>query len=246
MLAPPEAPTFSVVQSRGHAEPNWQHVWPIRKAVFWGGLGFQPSVEQIGKTTAEDGLPATVHFVVYKDSDAAEAGSGTTKKGEAVGVSRLRAVGPFWRVERVAVLASYRGFGLGGRLIRAMHTFTDGPGEPLLPMLFADEDAVGFYQRYGYTVVPRDAAAPGVPYTLPLESVTARPHHCLVRLPTTAHAIAPLVANLRATQTRVSEGTECVVTDANDLLLLPMIIRWVEAALDSAGRVAQGEGGTTE
>ena len=72
---------------------------------------------------------------------------------------------------------------------------------------------------------------------MPLESVTAKPHYCMVRLPTTAHAIAPLVANLRATQTRVGEGTEYLVTDTNDLLLLPMIIRWAEAALDSAGRV---------
>jgi predicted GNAT family N-acyltransferase len=70
--------------------------------------------------------------------------------GEAVGTARLRVTEGRAKVERVAVLASCRGQGLGARLMEAVEELAAAQGHAEV-YLHAQVAVVGFYERLGYT-----------------------------------------------------------------------------------------------
>jgi len=73
-------------------------------------------------------------------------------EGRPVGTARLRRVQGGGKVERVAVLASERGRGLGRQIMLALHAEAARQGLPQLK-LNAQEAVIGFYLDLGYRSV---------------------------------------------------------------------------------------------
>ena len=103
----------------------------IRHEVFIGEQGVTEEEEF-------DGLdPACLHFLAVVE-------------GRAVGAARLRQPSPFTaKVERVAVLASHRGRGVGQALMRALAESARRRGAQEL-VLGAQLTAIPFYESVGY------------------------------------------------------------------------------------------------
>ncbi|WP_254841342.1 GNAT family N-acetyltransferase [Natronomonas marina] len=94
---------------------------------------------------------AATHFVAY-DGD------------RPVGAARLRAYDDATaKVERVAVLASERGRGLGRELMDAVETQAIGDGYEAV-VLHAQVPVVEFYERLGYEVTSEPFEDAGIPH----------------------------------------------------------------------------------
>jgi predicted GNAT family N-acyltransferase len=125
----------------------------VRERVFVDEQGVPPDLE----LDAFDELGAATHFVAY-DGD------------EAVGAARLR---PYdgggedeprrAKVERVAVLPTYRGEGLGGRLMDAVEAAAERAGFEAL-VLHAQTPVAGFYAARGYRRVGEEFEEAGIPH----------------------------------------------------------------------------------
>ena len=71
--------------------------------------------------------------------------------GAPVASARLFSAGETGKIGRIAVLQPYRGFGLGGKLVQfGIDTFRHTPGVTRV-YLSAQEHALAFYQRHGFT-----------------------------------------------------------------------------------------------
>lgn len=102
----------------------------IRRAVFVVGQGVPQDVEV-------DGLDAVcMHVIALHD-------------GQAVGTARLREVDGHGKAERVAVLETHRGVGLGLALMHAVEALALEAGHDELN-LHAQWPVVPFYERLGY------------------------------------------------------------------------------------------------
>ncbi|MCK9906718.1 GNAT family N-acetyltransferase, partial [Frankia sp. Cpl3] len=85
-----------------------------------------------------DEAPKTIHFVAYADE-------------KPVGASRLRTYAPgIGKVERVAVLGSERGTGLGRKIMEVMEETARQHGYTKLK-LNAQTHAQVFYEKLGYS-----------------------------------------------------------------------------------------------
>ena len=87
-----------------------------------------------------------------------------TTKRDVVGVGRLQ---PDGKITRMAVLAAWRGHGIGDRLLVAMMQRAGEKG--LRPWLHAQSNARGFYARHGFVVDGDEFEEAGI-------------RHCLMRL----------------------------------------------------------------
>lgn len=116
----------------------------IRRVVFIEGQDVPEDLEV-------DGLdPECVHFLVRVE-------------GRPAGTARLRQVGTYGKVERVAVLADFRGHGLGKAIMLAMHQEARRQGLGRLK-LNAQEAVIGFYDDLGYTSVGERFMEAGIPH----------------------------------------------------------------------------------
>ena len=85
------------------------------------------------------------------------------REGRPVGTARLRPVQGGGKVERVAVLASARGLGIGRQLMDALHAEATRQGLPRL-VLNAQEAVIGFYDDLGYVPVGGRFMEAGIPH----------------------------------------------------------------------------------
>ena len=93
--------------------------------------------QQVSEHLEIDGLdPLCVHFIAIID-------------GQSVGTCRLRVAESRAKAERVAVLPSHRGHGVGLALMEALETYAANQGHTEL-VLYAQESVIGFYERQGY------------------------------------------------------------------------------------------------
>jgi predicted GNAT family N-acyltransferase len=112
---------------------DWQHdaarIRPVRETVF----------------IVEQAVPPHEEWDEY-DADAIHA-LAVLPNRDAVGTARLR---PDGNIGRMAVLAAYRGAGLGARMLTALLHEADRLGIRDL-WLHAQTHAIGFYRRFGFS-----------------------------------------------------------------------------------------------
>lgn len=116
----------------------------IRTTVFVGEQGVPPEIEIDGRD------PGCAH--VLAESDA----------GEAVGTGRLM---PDGRIGRMAVLAAWRGRGVGAAMLGALVAEARRRGFRET-YLHAQSHARDFYARHGYVVEGAEYLEAGIPHVL--------------------------------------------------------------------------------
>ncbi|MBV0922827.1 GNAT family N-acetyltransferase [Halomicroarcula limicola] len=117
----------------------------VRRTVF---------IEEQGVSEAEemDDKDGVATHVLLTDGD------------EPVATARLRLVGEATaKVERVAVLADYRGEGLGVRVMDAVETVAGDRGATEAK-LHGQTQVRGFYERLGYEAVGEEFEEAGIPH----------------------------------------------------------------------------------
>lgn len=83
-----------------------------------------------------------------------------TPDGAAIGTGRLL---PDGHIGRMAVLAPWRGRGVGGALLQALITLAQERGFHKLE-LYAQTHALGFYERYGFRAEGAEFIEAGIPH----------------------------------------------------------------------------------
>ncbi|KVA03277.1 GCN5 family acetyltransferase [Burkholderia latens] len=119
----------------------------IRDAVFVREQRIPPEWE------LDDDDPLSVHAVAYRIDPA-------TGARRAVATGRLL---PSGTIGRVAVLADARGQGAGSAVLHALLAAARHRGEPLV-RLYAQDVAVSFYVRHGFTAIGEPFVELGVPH----------------------------------------------------------------------------------
>lgn len=116
----------------------------IRTTVFVGEQGVPPEIEIDGRD------PGCAHVVAESDS------------GEAVGTGRLM---PDGRIGRMAVLAAWRGRGVGAAMLEALVAEAKRRGFRET-YLHAQAHAKDFYARHGFVVEGEEYLEAGIPHVL--------------------------------------------------------------------------------
>ena len=116
----------------------------IRTTVFVGEQGVPPEIEIDGRD------PGCAHVLAESDS------------GEAVGTGRLM---PDGRIGRMAVLAAWRGRGVGAAMLGALMAEARRRGLRETH-LHAQSHARDFYARHGYVVEGEEYLEAGIPHVL--------------------------------------------------------------------------------
>ncbi|RKU03214.1 GNAT family N-acetyltransferase [Burkholderia sp. Nafp2/4-1b] len=119
----------------------------IRDAVFVREQRIPPEWE------LDDEDPLSLHAVAYRVDTA-------TGARRAVATGRLLRSGT---IGRVAVLADARGQGAGSAVLQALLDAARHRGEPLV-RLYAQDAAVPFYERHGFTAIGEPFVEIGVPH----------------------------------------------------------------------------------
>ena len=119
----------------------------VRQAVFVDEQGVDPAIEY-------DGLDDECrHYAAFAD-------------GRAVATARVRALDDRYKIQRVAVLASMRGTGLGAALMRTIMddlSADAGAGGRFL-FLSSQVQAMPFYERLGFEVCSGEYPDAGIPH----------------------------------------------------------------------------------
>ena len=102
----------------------------LRRAVFMGEQGVSEAEEW-------DGLEDDCHHIL------------ALQDGQPVGTARLRPLGDTVKVQRVAVIASHRGTGLGHRIMAHALDLVRQMGSARVT-LEAQTHAIGFYEALGF------------------------------------------------------------------------------------------------
>jgi predicted GNAT family N-acyltransferase len=140
--APGEAPRWSVARA---SEAELAECFAVRRRVF-------VEEQSVPEALDLDGLDAScAHFVARAD-------------GRVVGTARLRPLAPgLAKVERVAVLRSERGKGIGAALMEQVESRARSQGLASL-VLSAQESALVFYTRLGYRAEGERSFEAGIPH----------------------------------------------------------------------------------
>lgn len=105
----------------------------IRKKVFVQGQGVPEDIE------IDEHEDRCVHFLL-------------SLNGQKVSTGRLRKINDeFIKFERIATLKEFRGYGIGAKLMCHMHEYCLKKFPEYLPIMHAQESAVGFYKKLGWT-----------------------------------------------------------------------------------------------
>jgi predicted GNAT family N-acyltransferase len=116
----------------------------IRRVVFTLGQGVPVSIEVDGRD------PDCTHFLAIQ-------------AGVDVGAARMRIVGDAAKAERVAVLSTQRGGGIGRALMDALESRAVADGLARVK-LSAQSDVVVFYERLGYTASGEEFIEADIPH----------------------------------------------------------------------------------
>jgi predicted GNAT family N-acyltransferase len=126
-------------------DEQYEDALDVRRAVFVAEQGVPEEME------VDDHEDEATHFVAY-DED-----------GEPIGAARLREYGPgVGKVERVAVLQSRRGEGVGAALMDAVEREARGRFDDLY--LHAQLPVEGFYAERGYEREGDEFEEAGIPH----------------------------------------------------------------------------------
>lgn len=130
---------------RVDSHDEYEDALTVRREVFIEEQGVPEDLEVDGKDDE------ATHFVASID-------------GNAVGAARLRQYdGRTAKVERVAVLKSHRGSGIGRALMEAVEQVAREMGYDEL-LLHAQVPVVAFYQRLGYEITSEQFEDAGIPH----------------------------------------------------------------------------------
>jgi len=97
----------------------------------------------------EQGVPYNIEHDVHDSTATHILGE---KNGEPFGAGRIRAIGEYAKLERIAIRKSYRGKGLGHKLTEFMITIAKEQGFKKLK-LHAQSYLTDFYQKHGFEIV---------------------------------------------------------------------------------------------
>ncbi|ELY89515.1 N-acetyltransferase GCN5 [Natrialba hulunbeirensis JCM 10989] len=141
------------------AQSELEDAFDVRYDVF---VDEQDVDEELEYDEHDEPDAAAVHFVAYADSDdEAEDDSSTATP---IGAARLRTVDQATgKVERVAVLESHRGTGVGRALMEALETEAREQSLETLK-LHAQTHAAGFYEGLGYETYGDEFEEAGIPH----------------------------------------------------------------------------------
>lgn len=118
----------------------------LRNKVFCEEQGFSPAIEQDGKDDASE-------HVVAMAGDAI------------VGCGRIRQVGNFSKLERIAVDFSWRRAGIGRLLLQSMIEICRKRGDNIVK-LSAQSRSLDFYVRCGFAAEGEEFEVEGVPHQM--------------------------------------------------------------------------------
>jgi predicted GNAT family N-acyltransferase len=137
---------------RAHWPADEPAIRAVRDTVFVREQGVAAALEW-------DGQDATAYHVLAVDA-----------RGRAIGTGRLLASG---RLGRMAVLAAWRGRGVGRALLVALIDVAHGAGRAHIH-LSAQTRAVGFYARHGFAPVGGIYLDAGIPHQRMVRSLDAQ------------------------------------------------------------------------
>lgn len=123
------------VRAAGSTE-EMKDVYRVRNEVFVQEQGVPEAIE------VDEKEKEAVHFVLYDGS-------------EALGAARLRFHGTSGKAERVCVLKSKRGSGMGHKLMQEMESYAKAEGAESLK-LNSQLHAAPFYTKIGYRIISKE------------------------------------------------------------------------------------------
>jgi predicted GNAT family N-acyltransferase len=130
----------------GRSESLYGDALSVRKAVFVDEQGVDPDIE------VDEHDETAIHLAAYDDS------------GDPVGSGRFRSLDEVTgKVERIAVLAEYRGEGLGRAIMTRLEAIARERGLERL-VLHSQTRAAPFYERVGYERVGEEFEEAGIPH----------------------------------------------------------------------------------
>ncbi len=126
--------------------------WQVRIAVFVDEQGVPPAVE------LDEYEASSEHIIVYNDDKLP------------VGTGRLRMVDGVAKLERICILAAYRQYGLGRKIVAALEEIASGKGLTTAK-LHGQSQAEHFYHKLGYQTKSAVFMEDGIPHVLMTKSL---------------------------------------------------------------------------
>jgi hypothetical protein len=136
------APSFSVIVTDWNRARDAAR--PIRQRVF----------------VEEQGVPVELEWDEHDEHS--RHALALAANGEALATGRLL---PDGHIGRMAVLARWRGLGIGVQIVRALIREAQRLGRPEL-VLHSQRHAVGFYERFGFTAQGEEFMEAGIPHVM--------------------------------------------------------------------------------
>ncbi|MDI2586987.1 GNAT family N-acetyltransferase [Psychrobacillus sp. NEAU-3TGS] len=135
-------------------DSDLQKAFDIRKEVFVKEQGV-PLEEEFDQFDTLDGQ--CEHILVYYED-------------EPVGTGRLRVVDGIGKLERICILESYRKFGLGKVIVKALEEIANRKGLAQVK-LHGQTHAEGFYEKLGYETASNVFIEDGIPHILMIKTL---------------------------------------------------------------------------
>lgn len=138
-------------------EVDLRAAFQIRKEVFVEEQGV-PLEDEFDEFDTLDGK--CEHILVFTDE-------------KPVGTGRIRVVDGLGKLERICILKSYRKFGLGKVIIKALEEIAEEMGVSQVK-LHGQTQAEGFYQKLGYQTSSNSFMEDGIPHILMVKDLIAK------------------------------------------------------------------------
>ncbi|EMT46621.1 GNAT family N-acetyltransferase [Anoxybacillus flavithermus] len=139
--------------NKGQDEAIWRDALLVRRAVFIDEQGVSVE-EEIDAFESE-----SVHFVLYDDDKPIAAG-------------RFRTIDGVGKIERICVLPSYRGRGIGKQMMEAIEQYAKQHVTKV--KLNAQTHAEPFYKQLGYETVSDVFLDAGIPHVTMVKTINMR------------------------------------------------------------------------
>ncbi|MCQ5364081.1 GNAT family N-acetyltransferase [Anoxybacillus salavatliensis] len=139
--------------NKGQDEAIWRDALLVRRAVFIDEQGVSEE-EEIDAFESE-----SVHFVLYDDDKPIAAG-------------RFRTIDGVGKIERICVLPSYRGRGIGKQMMEAIEQYAKQHVTKV--KLNAQTHAEPFYKQLGYETVSDVFLDAGIPHVTMVKTINMR------------------------------------------------------------------------
>ncbi|ELY93282.1 N-acetyltransferase GCN5 [Natrialba chahannaoensis JCM 10990] len=150
------------------AQSDLEDAFDVRYDVF---VDEQDVDEELEYDEHDEPDAEAVHFVAYA-ADSADPSDTDPETATPIGAARLRIVDQTTgKVERVAVLESHRGTGVGRALMDTLEAEARGQSLETLT-LHAQTHAAGFYEGLGYEIYGDEFEEAGIPHVAMERSLT--------------------------------------------------------------------------